>query len=217
MARRIAGLDGLAATARSNYVRWFDPTVGRWLSEDPAGLGPDANPYRYCGNAPTDGTEPSGLALKRASVDLGDGFRAGVDRGEELAATGGFEVHVYNSSGDEVAKINGRGGWAPAHGGDPLPFKPPEFKAQHPEVYRRLQCELESRIGVSSSWMATKFSTFRQSRRQVAGVLTVFAIGANSASAMDTVAKSRDFANVIRFIKQGRLRIAPIQRQTASI
>jgi len=52
-------LDGLTPTARSNHVRWFDPTVGRWLSEDPAAA--DENLYRYCGNAPTDGTDPSGL------------------------------------------------------------------------------------------------------------------------------------------------------------
>ncbi len=60
LVRRTA-LDGLAPAARSNFVRWFDPIVGRWLSEDPSGLGPGSNPYRYCGNAPTDGVDPSGL------------------------------------------------------------------------------------------------------------------------------------------------------------
>ena len=60
--RRRAGLGGLInARARANQVRWFDPTVGRWLSEDPSGLGPDADPYRYCGNEPTNGADPSGL------------------------------------------------------------------------------------------------------------------------------------------------------------
>ena len=43
--------------------RWFDATVGRWLSEDPLGLSPDVNPDRYCGNAPTDGRDPSGTAI----------------------------------------------------------------------------------------------------------------------------------------------------------
>ena len=42
-------------------VRWYDPASQRWLSQDPSGLGPDSNPYRYCGNGPTDGTDPSGL------------------------------------------------------------------------------------------------------------------------------------------------------------
>ena len=40
----------------------YDPTTGRWLTEDPSGLGPDSNPYRYVGNDPTNATDPSGLA-----------------------------------------------------------------------------------------------------------------------------------------------------------
>ena len=41
-------------------ARWYDPASQRWLSQDPAAA--DSNLYRYCGNAPTDGTDPSGLA-----------------------------------------------------------------------------------------------------------------------------------------------------------
>ena len=32
------------------------------MSQDPTGLGPDSNPYRYCGNGATDATDPTGLA-----------------------------------------------------------------------------------------------------------------------------------------------------------
>ncbi len=39
----------------------YDPKIGRWLSEDPAGLTIDANPYRYVRNSPTQFTDPSGL------------------------------------------------------------------------------------------------------------------------------------------------------------
>lgn len=39
----------------------YDPKIGRWLSEDPAGLTVDANPYRYVGNSPTNYTDPSGM------------------------------------------------------------------------------------------------------------------------------------------------------------
>ena len=46
------GLDG---------ARWYDPAVGRWLSEDPSGLTVDADPYRYVGNAPTNAIDLSGL------------------------------------------------------------------------------------------------------------------------------------------------------------
>ena len=48
-AARRTTLDGLTPTTRSNYVRWYDPTIGRWLSEDPAAA--DVNLYKYCGNA----------------------------------------------------------------------------------------------------------------------------------------------------------------------
>jgi RHS repeat-associated protein len=53
------------STALSLYGTWgrfYDPASDRWLSQDPLGLGPDSNPYRYVGNAPTDAVDPSGLA-----------------------------------------------------------------------------------------------------------------------------------------------------------
>jgi hypothetical protein len=40
----------------------YDPTIGRWLSEDPIGFeAGDANLYRYVGNGPANATDPSGL------------------------------------------------------------------------------------------------------------------------------------------------------------
>jgi uncharacterized protein RhaS with RHS repeats len=40
----------------------YDPTVGRWITEDPIGFeGNDANLYRYVGNSPTNYLDPSGL------------------------------------------------------------------------------------------------------------------------------------------------------------
>ena len=47
-----------------NLNRWYDPSVGKWLSEDPSGLAAGANPYEYVGDAPTDGTDPSGLVIE---------------------------------------------------------------------------------------------------------------------------------------------------------
>jgi RHS repeat-associated protein len=54
-------------------VRWYDPSVGRWLTEDPAAA--DANLYRYCGNAPTNGTDPDGL---QDCDDQPDDYKRGV-------------------------------------------------------------------------------------------------------------------------------------------
>ena len=42
--------------------RIYDPVTGRWISQDPLGLGPDTDPYRYVKNAPTNAIDPSGLA-----------------------------------------------------------------------------------------------------------------------------------------------------------
>ncbi|HVC96161.1 MAG TPA: RHS repeat-associated core domain-containing protein, partial [Pirellulales bacterium] len=42
--------------------RWYDPLVGRWISEDPIGFsGGDANVSRYVGNGATNSVDPSGL------------------------------------------------------------------------------------------------------------------------------------------------------------
>ena len=47
---------------QNNLNRWYDPAVGRWMSEDPIGfVGGDANLYRYVGNSPTRWVDASGL------------------------------------------------------------------------------------------------------------------------------------------------------------
>jgi RHS repeat-associated protein len=45
-----------------NHARWYDATMGRWISEDPLGFDAgDSNLYRYVNNGPTIATDPSGL------------------------------------------------------------------------------------------------------------------------------------------------------------
>jgi len=40
----------------------FDPSIGKWMTDDPEGFAAgDANLYRYCGNGPTDGVDPTGM------------------------------------------------------------------------------------------------------------------------------------------------------------
>ena len=52
-----------ATGLQNNLNRWYDATVGRWLSVDPSGFdGEDANTYRYVGNSPTNAVDASGLA-----------------------------------------------------------------------------------------------------------------------------------------------------------
>ena len=49
--------------------RYYNPSLGRWQSEDTAGLGVDSNPYRYVGNSPTNYIEPTGLDRKSTRLN----------------------------------------------------------------------------------------------------------------------------------------------------
>ena len=50
-----------ATGLQNNDNRWYEAITGRWLSQDPMGFkGRDANLYRYCGDSPTNWTDPSG-------------------------------------------------------------------------------------------------------------------------------------------------------------
>jgi RHS repeat-associated protein len=43
-----------------HQARHFDPTVGRWINQDPIGYeAGDVNLYRYVGNAPCNDTDPT--------------------------------------------------------------------------------------------------------------------------------------------------------------
>src|SRR6185369_13149764 len=44
-----------------NRYRYFDPSIGRYISADPAGLGPDFNGFDYADNAPDAFVDPDGL------------------------------------------------------------------------------------------------------------------------------------------------------------
>ena len=54
---------------QNNLNRWYDPKIGRWMSEDP--IEADVNSYRYVGNSPTNYRDPNGLD------PFGDGFPEG--------------------------------------------------------------------------------------------------------------------------------------------
>ena len=52
-----------------NRARYYNPTSGRWMNEDPIGFsGGDYNLYRYCGNSHTNGTDPSGNIVVSGSI-----------------------------------------------------------------------------------------------------------------------------------------------------
>jgi RHS repeat-associated protein len=55
-----------------NRARYFDPSTGRFLSEDPLGfLGSGSNSYRYVGNSPTNLIDPFGLTTCVVTPTMG--------------------------------------------------------------------------------------------------------------------------------------------------
>ena len=51
-----------------NRARYYDPGIGRWISQDPTQFNAgDSNLYRYVNNAPTNATDPSGLFSKQVN------------------------------------------------------------------------------------------------------------------------------------------------------
>ena len=44
-------------------ARYYDPKLGRFISEDPIGFEGGLNYYAYVGNAPPNHTDPNGLAF----------------------------------------------------------------------------------------------------------------------------------------------------------
>lgn len=100
----------------------YDPSVGRWLSEDPSGLKPDVNPYRYVGNSPTNYTDPSGLSKKASgSVKPRNALQHAAGNGRV-----GYYVGVFSDyeddwdTGGAMDLANGHAaiGFAQGFGGD---------------------------------------------------------------------------------------------------
>ena len=51
-----------ATGLQNNLNRWYDSSVGQFISQDPTGfLAGQTNLYVYCGNSPTNASDPSGL------------------------------------------------------------------------------------------------------------------------------------------------------------
>ena len=77
-------------TASGKYptpTRAYDPATGRWDGEDWIGfMGGDTNLYRYCGNSPTNLTDPIGLASWWIRTNTGRVLSGGEDDGELLNA-----------------------------------------------------------------------------------------------------------------------------------
>lgn len=53
-----------------NRARYYNPKLGRFISQDPIGQLDDVNLYAYVGNNPVNATDPSGLNSKKVVVNI---------------------------------------------------------------------------------------------------------------------------------------------------
>lgn len=111
----LRALEADAPPAASKYyrARYYDPKLGRFLSEDPIGFaGGDINLYAYVWSNPILFADPTGLA---GDIPLAGGWTARLDTFAGAAGQAGFEYHVFNPAGAE-AGIAGPQGWMGKHG-----------------------------------------------------------------------------------------------------
>jgi len=74
-------------------TREYDPTTGKFLSEDPKGFAAgDANLFRYVGNGPTNATDPSGQTLYVTSDDVEKWIAASGDTLSSYSTGNGFSI-----------------------------------------------------------------------------------------------------------------------------
>ena len=94
-------------TSKLDYddARWYDPANGVFKSPDPTEFnGGDTNLYRFCGNSPTNYTDPSGLddnASAANSAPAGDtsgsdGEGVGVMSGSGGSGGGSWSIPVWS-------------------------------------------------------------------------------------------------------------------------
>lgn len=95
-------------------ARWYDPNIGRFVSEDPAGLQGGINPYVFANNDPINGADPSGLcalAEEDSAPQCLDGVQIWGHRGGwlDLAAGGPGKNGLPNGEQQE-SKLTESGG-----------------------------------------------------------------------------------------------------------
>ena len=79
---------------QNNLNRWYDPAVGRWLSEDP--IEADDNLYRYCGNSPAIYVDPTGLwKVKRSGAPKAESTSEKGDTVYDLAERIGLDPNQF--------------------------------------------------------------------------------------------------------------------------
>ncbi len=106
----VLGWKGLQSATRAGLIymraRWYDPALGRFISEDPAGLSGGLNQYAFAGDDPINAGDPSGLD---PCTDGGGVWVIGADGGQRCNGwhgTGGVPIAPSNTTSNPRANPN---------------------------------------------------------------------------------------------------------------
>ena len=104
----------VSTNLQNNINRWYDATVGRWLSTDPIGFeGNDTNLYRYMGNN-LNYTDPWGLKTKNKEIKITGNCKIVIFIGHGISdpdVPGGFGHFVKEFDIPNPDILNGDGIW----------------------------------------------------------------------------------------------------------
>jgi RHS repeat-associated protein len=90
-------------------ARWYDPQVGRFVSEDPIGLSGGINPYAFAGDDPVNYSDPSGLCTAQEALKVTYTRNEDGDWVETRVCPGGSAVGEMSiwGRGDPLVQFSG--------------------------------------------------------------------------------------------------------------
>jgi RHS repeat-associated protein len=127
--------------------RWYDPNIGRFISEDPIGFSSGGvNFYEYVQNNPANLTDPSGLWPFQRS---GKGYPTrgnlpgtNVPYRMDMRQEPYPNMHVFWPDGSETV-VSHKGGWVPSHGGRPTAAPPMTYRPNLRPVVDDFKCRVK--------------------------------------------------------------------------
>jgi RHS repeat-associated protein len=93
-----------------NRARYYDPQVGRFISQDPIGLDGGINPYSFAGNDPVNARDPSGYGCRWRTVE-----KEAMTSGPAGAGGGRHGQYEVFECFDPVGSSIGPTSWGPLH------------------------------------------------------------------------------------------------------